>query len=61
MTLRTPRSPYDNVLAQETAPPPDQLLDGLWIGGIGNLPGGRRWFEAQGITHSLSVCDYWPH
>jgi hypothetical protein len=49
------------VLAQETAPPPDQLLDGLWIGGIGNLPGGRRWFEAQGITHSLSVCDYWPH
>lgn len=56
-----PRSPYENVLAQETAPPPDQLLKGLWIGGIGSPLGGRRWFEEQEVTHSLSVCDYWPH
>ena len=55
-----PRSPYQNVLAQETAPPPDQLLEGLWLGGIGNLPRGRRWFADNEITHTLSVCDYWP-
>lgn len=55
-----PRSPYQNVLAQETAPPPDQVLERLWLGGIGNLPRGRRWFADNEITHTLSVCDYWP-
>ena len=59
-----PRSPWKHPIAMDTAPPPSLLLDDstrrLWIGGIGNLPGGREWFAEQGVTHVVSVCDFWP-
>ena len=55
-----PRSPWKHPIAMDTAPPPSLLLGRLWIGGIGNLPGGREWFAEQGVTHVVSVCDFWP-